>query len=123
MTDYWFAGSRAKYVKNHVYAKEVIRQYILVTLVAGDRVQTGGEPSGVDAWVEQIIKESFPLIELRPSLKPNWKIGKHAGILRNIDGIDDNEKVAVFYDGFSKGSSHVIEYAKKQNKLEAVYVI
>ncbi len=123
MTNWWFAGSRAKYVKNHVYAKEVIRQFILVNLVAGDTVQTGGEPSGVDGWVEDIIFKSFPLIIQRPSLNANWKNGRQAGILRNIEGIDNNDKVAVFYDGFSKGSDHVIKYAKKQNKLAKVYLI
>ena len=47
--------------------------------------------------------------------KPDWSIGKVAGILRNKDMGDYADEAIVIYNG-SKGSQHMIDYMKKINK-------
>jgi len=52
--------------------------------------------------------------------KPDWSIGKVAGILRNKDMGDYCDAGIVIYNG-SKGSQHMIDYMKKINKT--VYIV
>ena len=48
----------------------------------GDTIVSGGCPKGGDRFAE-IIAEKYQIsIEI---YKPNWKLGRHAGFLRNID--------------------------------------
>lgn len=55
--------------------------------------------------------------------KPDWSIGKRAGILRNIDMAKYTDIVVVvaYWDGKSKGTKQMIEYCKSIGK--EVYII
>lgn len=48
-------------------------------------------------------------------LKPNWSIGRHAGLLRNSDIVNHADQVIAFWDGQSKGTLDSIN--KAVNKL------
>lgn len=123
MTRWWFSGSQAKYIYNHHFAKQSIKSFIMKYITDGDEIQTGGEPTGIDEWTEQIIihdssiKLYLPNIRLLPSRMAEWnKYGKSAGIIRNHGGVDWSEEVAVFWDGASRGTQSVVDYSKKTGK-------
>lgn len=49
--------------------------------------------------------------------RPNWDFfGKKAGILRNIEMIDQVDELISFWDGESKGTKHAIDYAESKGK-------
>lgn len=47
---------------------------------------------------------------------PDWSMGKQAGILRNIDIVNNSDYVIAFWNGYSKGTKHSIDYAKSKSK-------
>lgn len=50
--------------------------------------------------------------------RAHWNTyGKRAGYLRNVDIVENSDKVIAFWNGTSKGTNHTINLAKKQNKL------
>lgn len=52
---------------------------------------------------------------------PDWNIGKQAGILRNIDMGNYADALVAFWDGKSKGTKHMIQYAKELGlKVEVI---
>lgn len=52
----------------------------------------------------------------------NWKLGKSAGILRNIEMVKECDYGIAIWDGKSPGTKHCIEELKKANKLLKVFV-
>ncbi len=46
--------------------------------------------------------------------KPDWKIGRHAGLLRNETTIENATDVVAFWDGKSKGTMHSICLARER---------
>lgn len=56
---------------------------------------------------------------------PDWKgQGKKAGILRNQQMLDENPDIALviaFWKNKSKGTAHMINYAKKAGKKVIIY--
>lgn len=50
-------------------------------------------------------------------IRPRYDVyGRGAPLIRNKVMVDIADEVIVIWDGKSRGSSHVIDYAKKQNK-------
>lgn len=50
-------------------------------------------------------------------IRPDWnKFGRKAGMLRNIEMIDQVEWLIAFWDGQSRGTKQAIEYAKSKGK-------
>lgn len=73
-----------------------------------------GGAKGADSLAEQYALENSidTLI-----IKPDWKrFNRGAGLIRNKQIVDSSDMVIAFWDAESKGTAHVIEYAKKQNK-------
>ena len=52
--------------------------------------------------------------------KADWTLGKHAGILRNTDIINESEYVISWWDRLSKGTADSVKKAEAQNKLLAI---
>lgn len=78
-----------------------------------DEIVSGGA-KGVDACAAKYAKENN--IKITEFL-PNYKLyGRAAPIKRNYEIVDYADVVVVFWDGISKGSSSVINYAKKIGK-------
>ena len=69
-----------------------------------------GAARGSDLLGEQYAKNRGYTIK---RFKPDWSIGKKAGILRNIEMGDYADAAIIFWDGQSKGSKHMIDYSKK----------
>lgn len=48
--------------------------------------------------------------------KPNWAIGRHAGLLRNTLIVQESDVILAFWDGKSKGTLNSINTAEKLGK-------
>lgn len=73
-----------------------------------------GCASGVDAIGERYAKENGFAVEKYPA---DWKsYGKSAGPLRNKQMAEITDYVICFWDGQSRGTKSMIDYAKEYNK-------
>ena len=82
-------------------------------LVKCDEIISGGA-KGIDSLAAKYANENN--IKLTEFL-PEYNIyGKAAPIIRNKKIVDAADKIIVFWDGVSKGSLYVINYAKKSGK-------
>lgn len=79
-----------------------------------DLTIVSGGAAGVDAAAKSYaLKRNISFIEL----KADWRsFGRAAGPVRNKKIVDMVDKVYAFWDGQSKGTLHVIEYAGKLGK-------
>jgi len=77
-----------------------------------------GGAKGADYIAEQFANEFNIPITI---FKPDWNIGKHAGMLRNTTIIDHSTHVIAFWDMMSTGTKDSINKAKKANK--ELYII
>jgi len=77
-----------------------------------------GAARGVDEIGESIaLEHCIPVKQFHA----NWENGKSAGILRNQSmGLYADQLVAI-WDGFSKGTKHMIDYMKSLNKPAFVF--
>ena len=73
-----------------------------------------GGAIGADTLAARYAGEkNIPLIVI----KPNWvKYPKTAGFVRNKEIIRAVDIVVAFYDGFSSGTKHSLDFAEKLNK-------
>jgi hypothetical protein len=73
-----------------------------------------GGAVGADSLAELYAsRNSIPVTIIRPDW---YRFGKRAGILRNIEMIDQVEWLIAFWDGQSRGTKQAIEYAKSKGK-------
>ena len=78
-----------------------------------DEIVSGGA-SGIDACAARWAKEhSLTLTEFLPQYE---RYGRGAPIVRNRQIVDYCDKVIAFWDGSSKGTLSVIQYAQKTGK-------
>ena len=79
-----------------------------------DIIIVSGGASGADALGERYAKENGFEIERHPA---DWlKYGRSAGPRRNKQMADVADFVICFWNGKSKGTMSMIDYAKKSNK-------
>lgn len=79
----------------------------------GDEIVSGGAV-GVDRCAAKYAKENgFMLTEFLPEYA---RYGSAAPIIRNKKIVEYADKIIVFWNGSSKGSLSVIQYAKKLGK-------
>lgn len=108
LTKYWVAGSRG--IVNYKYVANCLRGQFS----PDDIIRTGKAKRGVDGIVEMYCKRNG--YKLEEGLPADWKLGKHAGFLRNTEGVEWSDRVIVIWDGKSPGSKHVIGEARRLNK-------
>lgn len=73
---------------------------------------SGGAP-GVDTWAEEYAKlHNIPIEIVRPINQKN----KLDYLFRNVEIITKADKIIAFWDGKSRGTKFVIDYAKERNK-------
>jgi|SRR3990167_2258570 len=78
-----------------------------------------GCASGVDTLGENWAIKNNISIRKFPA---DWdKHGKKAGILRNIQMGDEADALIAIWDGVSRGTKHMIDYATKKNLKVYVY--
>ena len=95
-------GSRNVTVEN-------LEQYVS----EGDEIVSGGA-KGVDRCAAEYAKRNgLPLTEFLPAYE---RYGRAAPIVRNREIVAYADKVLAFWDGKSKGTLSVIQYAKKIGK-------
>ena len=82
-----------------------------------DAVISGGA-KGVDLCAkEYALQKGIPYVEYLPEYR---RYGRGAPLVRNRRIVDESDFVLIFWDGVSKGTRYVMEYAKKQGKPRRV---
>lgn len=82
-------------------------------LSKGDEIVSGGA-KGVDSCAAAYArKNGVKLTEFLPQYE---RYGRAAPIIRNKEIVEYAEKIIAFWDGSSKGTLSVINYAKKMGK-------
>ena len=70
-----------------------------------------GHCSGVDTMAERYAQENGIALEIFPA---NWEAyGRAAGPVRNREMVSQADIVIAFWDGKSKGTASLLQYAKK----------
>ena len=75
-------------------------------------VITGGA-RGVDIWVEEFCKKNCTPYKI---IRPRNPSNKLDYLFRNVEIITLADKIIAFWDGKSKGTKFVIDYAKARGK-------
>lgn len=98
----------------HELNRGITREYIPVTEIVS------GGARGADR-----VGEYVALLHRIPVKKfiPDWNgLGKKAGHVRNAEMGDYADALLAFWDGKSKGTQHMINYARKKGlKVKVVY--
>ena len=104
-------GSRT--FNDYEFFKEKLANYSMEMIISGGA-------KGTDSMAHDYSQDfNIPITVI----KPNWKLGKHAGLLRNIEIIDLCDFVIAFWNGNSKGTKQAVDYAKKIGKEVIIYEI
>lgn len=83
------------------WALQNIKQEIIVV---------SGGARGADSLGEQYAKERGYSVDLHPA---DWeKYGKGAGFIRNREMAESADALVAFWDGKSRGTEHMINFAK-----------
>ena len=106
------AGCR--YYDNYKEAKKYIDFCISNIRKENKIIIVSGCANGADIIGERYAEENGFTVEKYPA---DWKkYGKSAGPIRNEEMAEICDYVICFWDGKSKGTKSMIEYAKKYNK-------
>lgn len=91
---------------------EKIRTVILSDNLADDLEIVSGCARGADSLGIRWAEENHVSLKLFPA---DWdKYGKRAGPLRNIQMGDYADSLIAFWDGKSRGTKHMINYAREK---------
>ena len=82
------------------------------------KIITGGT-KGADLLAERYAHEHNIPVEV---YKPDWKVGRHAAVLRSKVIVDNAEAVIAFWNGESYGTLSTINHAKKTDKPVTIIV-
>lgn len=105
------AGSRG--FTDYAILEEHVKDFLKGKYPHEVEIVSGGA-AGADRLGEQFAKENGCFIK---QMKPDWdRFGRGAGHRRNEEMAIYADEVVVFWDGVSKGSASMREYAKKYNK-------
>lgn len=77
-----------------------------------DRLITGGA-RGVDSFAIEIADKGAKSPHVIEPINPS---NKFSYLLRNVEIITEADKIIAFWDGKSRGTKFVIDYAKARNK-------
>lgn len=101
---------------------EQLEAYLDVCLSAySDVVIISGHCQGTDLMAERYATEHGLAIEVIPA---NWKkYGRAAGPIRNREMVERSDVVIAFWDGKSRGTRSLIEYARALKKELRVKMI
>jgi len=105
----------SKDFKDKEFVEKKLAKEITETNIA---VITGGA-SGVDTWVEEFCKKNYIFYEIIRPINPANKLDY---LFRNIEIITLADKIIAFWDGESKGTKFVIDYAKARGKKVEVII-
>ena len=101
--------------RNTVITDKQIEKVISV----GDEIVSGGA-KGVDSYVASYAKShGYKLTEFLPKYN---LYGRAAPIQRNKEIVEYSDKIVAFWDGSSRGTLFVIEYAEKRGKPSEIII-
>ena len=103
-------GSRIGFLKNEI-SKVIYQHFDFYE----DRLISGGA-IGVDSYAEQVIKNDTRFLKTPQIITPINPTKKLDYLFRNIEIITLADKIIVFWNGTSKGSKFIIDYAKARDK-------
>ncbi len=85
----------------------------------GTKLIVSGGARGVDQLAEAwATTRGLPMIRYNP----DWKqFGRGAGLLRNRAMVENADALFAIWDGHSRGTKHVIQYAQDQRLRVAVF--
>ena len=90
-------------------SQELIKQTLNEYLPHITQLVSGGA-KGVDKigehWADQ---NKIPTL----IFKPDWSLGRHAGMLRNTTIVENSDLVLAFWDGVSKGTMDSVKKARR----------
>ena len=93
--------------------KELVEKKLAKELTdINTEVITGGA-RGVDTWVEEFCEKDCTVCKIIRPINPANKLDY---LFRNIEIITMADKIIAFWDGKSKGTKFVIDYAKARGK-------
>jgi len=111
---YMITGSRN--ISNYEMIEKILNK-----ILKSDDILIFGDARGVDTLVHRYCHNHE--IQHHEPYKPDWKIGKHAGLLRNLKMIDECDLGSAIWDGISRGTMHAIEYLSKFYKIDYIFKI
>jgi len=79
---------------------------------------TSGGARGVDTWAEEFCREHDMSITVLRPIDPSIKINY---LYRDVEIVATSNEIIAFWNGESKGTKFVIDYAKARNKKVTVY--
>ena len=104
------AGSRS--FSNYELLREHCLSLLQEKMKTHHVIIVSGHAHGADALGERFAKEQGLALELHPA---KWKIlGKAAGIIRNAEMARVTDALIAFWDGNSRGTAHMINFAKRR---------
>lgn len=94
---------------------EILEKYSV--LEVEDRIISGGCPKGGDRFAEIIAERLFIKTVIHEA---NWKLGRHAGFLRNTDIAEDSDILVACVASDRKGGTEdtIKKFLKKLGKTE-----
>lgn len=98
------------------YLQRVRLNKTIITRELGNFVDSttavlSGDAKGPDKWGATWGSAYGIKVEVYPA---NWKLfGNGAGFKRNLDMLQNADRVIAFYDGFSRGTSHTVRMARE----------
>ena len=95
---------------------ELLREHCLFLLQEKMRAHrviiVSGHAHGADTLGERFAQEQGLTVELHPA---KWKaLGKAAGIIRNAEMARASDALIAFWDGKSRGTAHMINFARRR---------
>lgn len=104
------AGSRS--FSNYELLKEHCLSLLQEKMRTHRVIIVSGHAHGADTLGERFAKEQGLTVELHPA---KWKaLGKAAGIIRNAEMARASDALIAFWDGKSRGTAHMINFARRR---------
>ena len=104
------AGSRS--FSNYELLREHCLSLLQEKMKTHHVIIVSGHAHGADALGERFAKEQGLALELHPA---KWQIlGNAAGIIRNAEMARVSDALIAFWDGNSRGTAHMINFAKRR---------
>ena len=101
------------------YVFKCLDEYLVKLDGETEIVFLSGHCNGVDLIAEEYAEIKDLSVILFPA---NWeKYGKAAGPIRNKEMVDEADIVIAFWDGKSRGTKSLIDYARKSGKELCIY--
>jgi len=105
------AGCRG--FNNYELVKERLSHYLSLKMQTHNVIIVSGHASGADSLGERFAKEFNLQLELHPA---DWeKYGNSAGPRRNKEMAECSDALVAFWDGKSRGTKSMIQFAEERN--------